>query len=480
MSAAILDEPPGNGRKGSSFDPRLSLAVGAGKLALFASRRLGLGGGTALPGVIANRLDQRILDKLVGDLPRGVTLITGTNGKTTTSRLLVAMLTAAGWQPVHNRTGANLVSGLTTALLARRSLLGRTDADSALLEVDEAVMAQIAPALQPRVLILTNLFRDQLDRYGEVDFVARRWREAIGALSPATCLVLNADDPAVAALGVGVSARVIYYGIDAPGPDVAQPGHVADSKDCPCCGAPLRYQWIRYAHLGEYTCPSGDFVRPRRDVAVRSLTLQGVDSSQVEVHGPFGTRAWTFTLPGLYNVYNLLAATAGALALGIPIRAIDEGITSIRAAFGRLERIPVGDRTLCVALIKNPVGFSEVLRTILAEPGPRYLAILINDHLADGTDVSWLWDADVEALAERCAQVTVSGTRAGDLALRLKYAGIPTDRIQLVPRTADALEAGLASLPPGETLYVLPTYTAMIELRTQISRRGYASRYWET
>ncbi|HVC34512.1 MAG TPA: MurT ligase domain-containing protein [Chloroflexota bacterium] len=463
----------------SGWDLRLSSAVLLGKVASLASRRLGAGGGTALPGVLAAWLDSAALAKLALGLPRGTTLVTGTNGKTTTSRLLATILKRAGWQPIHNRAGANLASGVTAALLERSNLTGCPDGDSGLFEVDEAVMPRLLGAVRPRVVVLTNLFRDQLDRYGEIDFVAGLWRTALQQLPPETTVVLNADDPGIAALGRGIRARTVYFGLDTRESGDAPVGHAADSKNCPLCATPLRYDTVRYAHVGTYHCPTGDFERPPLDLAVTAVSLNGVDSSDVDVAASFGTRRWRFRLPGLYNVYNLLAAVSGALALDVPIDAIDAGVVGFSAAFGRLERITIGGRTLFVVLIKNPVGFTEVLRTILQEPGPKHLAIAINDNLADGTDVSWLWDADVEVLAGRCERVLVGGTRAGDMAVRLKYAGTPTNRVHQVGSAEQLVDDGLAGLPEGGTLYILPTYTAMIELRTLLSRRGYASYFWE-
>ncbi|MBX6770702.1 MAG: Mur ligase family protein [Chloroflexi bacterium] len=467
------------GQPPTNLDPRLGLAIAAGHLAGRLSRGLGRGGGTVLPGLVALRLDPDILAKLVRGLAEGVILVSGTNGKTTTSRALSSILRAAGRTTIHNRAGANLESGLVTALIDHTSPGGRTRGEIALFEVDEAILPRVTPVVQPRVIALTNLFRDQLDRYGEVDFVAGCWRATLADLSPTTTVVLNADDPAVAALGAQCRARVLYYGIEVPG-QASRPGPIADSRLCPQCGRPLIYREVHYAHLGRYHCPGGDFNRPALTVAATAITLTGAEGSEIEVSGPFGTRHFSLRLPGLYNVYNALAAITCALALDIPAAAIHDGLTAITAAFGRLERISVGDRTLFIALIKNPVGFTEVLRTILAGPGLRHLIIAINDNLADGTDVSWLWDAEVEALADHCASVIASGTRAGDMAVRLKYAGVPTERIHVEPEIERALDLGLTSLPPGQTLYILPTYTAMLALRTIVARRGYSVPYWET
>ena len=480
MTARVANHDPTMTNRRPPLDPRLTTAVLIGKFAALTCRRLGLGGGTAFPGILASRVDPSISAKLASVLPFGSTLVTGTNGKTTTSRLLAEILDFAGWTPVHNRAGANLTSGLTTALIEKSGLNGRSGGDIGVFEVDEAVMPRVLPSIRPRVIVLTNLFRDQLDRYGEVDFVAGRWRDAVRALPAEATLVLNADDPGVAALGRETAARVLYYGVDGPAADGTELGHVADSKNCPVCGSPLSYVSVSYAHLGRYRCPDGDFARPIPDVVASAVSFEGIDASRLNVDGPFGHREWRFRLPGLYNAYNLLAAVTGAVALGAPIEAIDAAVEGFSAAFGRLERIRVGGRTLYFALIKNPVGFTEVVRTILSEPGDKHLVIAINDNLADGTDVSWLWDADVEALAGRTRSVVVTGTRGGDMAVRLKYAGVPVDRIHQAPSVEQALDLGMATSPDSGTLYVLPTYTAMLELRKLASRRGYAERFWES
>jgi UDP-N-acetylmuramyl tripeptide synthase len=461
----------------SRIDPRLSLAIAVAKSIGAASRRFGVGGGTTLPGTVATRIDRDVLAKLTRGLSRGTLLVTGTNGKTTTSRLLVTMLRAAGWNPVHNRSGANLTSGLTSALVERMSLAGRSPADCALFEVDEATLPWIRAMVEPRIVVLTNLFRDQLDRYGEVDHIAGVWRKCLARLPAEATVIANADDPAIAGLVRDLAAQVITYGVE-PGSSAVVLDHFADSKNCPDCGSPLQYYSVQYAHLGTYSCPNGDFARPEPSILATNVATRGVEATEVEVVGPFGRRRWQFALPGRYNVYNLLAAVAAATSVGVPIDRIEAAIAAFRAAFGRLERINVGSRCLFFALIKNPVGFTEVLRTILAEPGTKDLAIFINDNLADGTDVSWLWDADVELLAGRCRSVIVGGTRGGDMAVRLKYAGVAVDRIRLVGSITAGLDEGLSRLGENETLYVLPTYTAMLELRTLVGRRGYAGQYW--
>ena len=470
------------------MDTRLSSAVAAGKLVGLLSRRLGAGGGTTLPGELAALVDPHVLAKLAERLSRGSVVVTGTNGKTTTSRLISNVLTAAGWRPVHNRAGANLLSGITSALVNRSGLQGRLPADVGLFEVDEAVMPEAVAPLEPRVVVLTNLFRDQLDRYGEVDYLAGLWRKALAGLPSDSTVVLNADDPLVASLGEGIRARVVHYGVDDERVGSSQLEHAADSKVCLACGASYDYSVAYYGHVGKYRCPRCGRGRPTPAVAARRVDLVGVEGASLVVATPAGEMTLRLSLPGVYNVYNALAATAGCLALGVEPAAIKSGVERFVAAFGRIERVHVEDKTAFLALVKNPVGFNQVIRTIFGGPAAgnspddaelRNALILINDHFADGTDISWLWDVDFELLRGRVGFVVVGGTRAEDMLVRLKYAGVDTSRLVLAKEPEAALKLGLERTPSRGTLYVLPTYTAMLEVRGVLGKWRYVERFWE-
>ncbi|MBI2939417.1 MAG: DUF1727 domain-containing protein, partial [Chloroflexi bacterium] len=342
------------------MDPRLLTAVSTGKLAGFLSRRLHLGGGTTFPGTVARRIDGQLLTKLSARLGRGSLVVTGTNGKTTTTRLVANIVTAAGWSPVHNRAGANLLNGLATALVAHAAptRTGRSPApDGAgavgLFEVDEAVFPAAVLSLQPRAVVLTNLFRDQLDRYGEIDHLAHLWRGALARCGPATTAILNADDPVVAAIGRGLAGPVIYYGIEDARHSLDAPEHAADSKVCPECGAPYDYRAVYYGHLGLYRCPRGHVERPAAHVAAETVALRGADGAELTIRLPAGpagdapdgaadgassqTLSLAVPLSGLYTVYNVLAAITAARALGADVPAIGRGVEGFAAAFGRLE-----------------------------------------------------------------------------------------------------------------------------------------------
>ncbi|MBA3862083.1 MAG: DUF1727 domain-containing protein, partial [Solirubrobacterales bacterium] len=354
--------------------------------------------------------------------------------------------------------------------------------DLGLFEVDEFWLDRVTGQLRPRALLLANLFRDQLDRYGELETIAERWAEVVRAGGSRT-LVLNADDPLVADLGreradgagetgADGAGETVYFGVEDVG--VALPGlsHASDSKHCRRCGTPYAYDTVFLGHLGHYHCPAGDNRRPEPQVAAISVVLKGARSAQITLRTPAGTIEVALPLPGLYNVYNALGATALSLALGAGLEDVRAGLEAVSPAFGRAETVQVGERPVSVLLVKNPAGANEVLRTLALEAGEHDLLAILNDRTADGRDVSWVWDADFELLADRLRRATCSGTRAAELALRLKYAGVPTERLHVVDDIADGLDAAVAG---GEgPLYVLPTYTALLELRRELVARGLA------
>ena len=465
---------------------RRAAATLAGKTAHQLSRRLSVGGGTTIPGIVARRIAPNVLRELTAALPQGVVLVTGTNGKTTTARMLAAILRATGRRVLHNRAGANLLSGLTATAVAGSDLLGRLQADIALFETDEAHVPAAIAETRPRVVLVLNLFRDQLDRYGEVDMIARRWRAALATLPASAVVVLNADDPGVAGLGEDLQCQVVYFGLQDVRHGVGAARHTADSSFCRRCGTALEYTPAFYGHMGHYHCPNCGLRRPEPQVRLERLELHGIEASTLTIQALQGTVDVRLPIPGLYNGLNALAAVATALQLGISPGAIVGALETFTAAFGRIERFRAAGRDVLMALIKNPVGASETVRMIAGSVDEAtgagtslHLLIVINDNIADGTDVSWLWDADFERLGGHVAHVVVSGTRAWDMAVRLKYAGVVPERIEAVPRLAEALDRALQSGSKEAPLYVLPTYTAMLELREELVDRGYVRPFWE-
>ena len=467
----------------SLLGAKLAVARGAGALA-----RLGGSGATSIPGRVLIALEPQAIGTLGARLPRGSAVISATNGKTTTAAMAAGVLAGAGIPLVHNRAGANMAGGVATTLLDAthgREIAG----EMGLFEVDELWLASVTEALAPRAIVLGNLFRDQLDRFGELEAIADSWAALLErSLARA---ILNADDPLLADLGRQRDADArLYFGVDDDSLALPGLGHAADAKHCRRCGSPYVFDAVYLGHLGHYHCPSCGATRPAPQVLASDVTLHGVQSAAFTLTTPAGTTRVELALPGLYNVYNALAAAALGVALDVPLEAIVAGLHATRPAFGRAETVnlgPIGStdgsredggRELRILLVKNPAGANEVLRTLALEPGQHDLLGVLNDQIADGRDVSWIWDADFEQLAERVASAVCSGSRAADLAARLKYAGVEPERISIEPDLPRALDDAQSNGDAGRPLYALPTYTAMLALRELLVSRGAAASRW--
>ena len=495
--SARATEPTGRG--GAAFGAKRVLARTIG----VASRRSGRGGGTTLPGRVLLRMEPEAIARLGARLTGGATIVSATNGKTTTAGMIAAILAAEGRRAVHNRAGSNMTWGVATALLEQRGTEG-------LFEVDEAWLPRVAEQLEPKLIVLGNLFRDQLDRYGEMETLAEEWAKAVDAAPAGTGLALNADDPLIADLGRDPDTErprdgVLYFGIEDHSQALPELQHAFDAKHCRRCGHPYAYEMAFVGHLGHYSCPNCGAQRPRPEVAATRIELRGMEGSAATVRVPGGEIEIQLPLPGLYNVYNALAAISAALKLGVEAERVAAALAGMRAAFGRVETIPVGDKSVSILLIKNPAGANEVLRTLKLEAerplpgvssqkssdsdanceltgraaddgGQIDLWIALNDRIADGRDVSWVWDADFEVLTGAVRRVTCAGTRAPEMALRLKYAGWPEDSIVVEPDIATSLDAAVAA-SPGR-IFALPTYTALLELRKLLADRGLAREFW--
>jgi UDP-N-acetylmuramyl tripeptide synthase len=513
---------------------RAGLAVVGGRTAGALSRRLHLGGGTSIAGLVAQRLYPDIVGHLSTQLAFGSVIVTGTNGKTTTSGFIAAILSDAGLRVWRNREGSNLMGGVAGALVIRAQPDGnlrRAGQAISIFEVDEAVMPQAVRTLPSRVAVFTNLFRDQLDRFGEVDSVSALWQQAVGLLPETAILILNADDPTTAHLGEYFPGQVMYFGIDDPSPDLPHGGspterhQVIDTRTCPYCGGEYIYSVRYYSHLGHYSCSKCKRERPEADVRAVKVSTGGIDRLRMQVETPTLRGEVVIPLAGFYNVYNALAAIASSQALGINWDPIVSGIEQFKPAFGRGERVQVEGRTLRLLLAKNPTGFNEVLRTLFSDEKPKHVLFVLNDNVADGRDISWVWDVDFERTVQHTATLAVAGTRALDLALRLKYAGIEQQAMTIVTSVplraakityeaknrrrralkeeatsgtqlsipgkdelnlasashgiANALDIAIRQTPAGETLFVIPTYTGLLEIHRELEHRGLAPRYWE-
>lgn len=431
---------------------RLGFAVSVAKSVTFIVRCLRLGAASVLPGSIARRIEPRLLQLLSQQVKNGVILIAGTNGKTTTALLLCTILERKGYRVTHNSTGANLENGLMTALLESTNLLGTLNADYAILEVDENIVPRVLTPLQPRIILCLNLFRDQLDRYGEVDTISKRWTKVISTLPPETVVIPNADDPTLSNFGQQLPQRVLFFGLNEPEHYLEAIPHAVDSIYCPKCGHSLDYKGVYLSHLGDFTCPKCGF----------SKSKPTLESSE-----------WSQILVGLYNKYNTLAAATAAIELGVDEVTIRDTINTFQAAFGRAEDLVINGKRVRILLSKNPVGTNETIRVVTQSTDKTTLLVL-NDRTPDGTDVSWIWDVDTEKLVERGGTLVVSGDRVYDMALRLRYSQKShQSNLNLIVEEdlRKAIATALEHTPENETLHILPTYSAMLEVREVLTGR---------
>ena len=462
---------------------RRHAAALAGRTAGWLSRLTRRGGGTAVSGLVTSAIDPTFVPASLQQLHSTAT-VTGTNGKTTTTAAISALARAAGQPILTNPTGSNLERGLAAALLPHVNWTGQIrDAPNlrAILELDEWAFAALAPAIRPRVAIFLNLFRDQLDRYGEVDRTAAAWQDAIDRLDPNATIVANADDPAVVAVTRRHRGPLLFFGADVDS-DSTTPDAWADVRRCPLCDGRLHWDRIVYAHLGSYHCQSCDFRRPEPDIRIADFHPRGLNGSSIRLVTPDSDRQIKVRLPGLYNAYNLAAAVAGVQATGIEIDHARSVLETFQPAFGRAETFPVPGATITLLLVKNPTGANQTLDLLRSEPEPLDTLVLLNDGIADGEDVSWIWDVEFERLSP--ARLFVGGNRAEDLALRLKYARVAPgiDTLEVHPGIQRALDAALdaETVDPDRRLIVLATYTAMLDLRALCASRGWVDPYWQT
>ncbi len=443
---------------------RFWVALWAGKMI---NRGLLLTGkkGTTLPGKIANWIDPEIMGHLSVAYRDGIIMITGTNGKTTTANLLASILRQSGEEFAFNQAGANLVTGITGALIQNTRWNGSSRASLALLEVDEATVPKFCEQVSPTLAIVTNFFRDQLDRYGELDTTVRMVRES---LPKETLLVLNADDPLVAQFGTD-HASVIYYGVERTPDSSSESEETREARFCPVCGTALNYALFHYGQLGIFNCLGCGFHRPEPEIRAQNIRMEeGLLLFQV------GVTSFTLSLQGYYNLYNALAALTAARQLEINDVLIEKGLRDFIPQAGRMERFYLPEGEITLTLVKNPTGFDQVIQTMLGVNKPLRILIGINDLAADGRDISWLWDVNFERLGMHEAsinQVICTGLRAEDIALRLKYAGVSVEKLVIEHTLATALDLLQVSRTVEEVAFVLPTYTLLFPLREILEDR---------
>ena len=462
---------------------RAVAAMAANRLIGSAIRRSGRGGGTAFPGLVATRIAPDLLDRLASRLPAGTIVVAGTNGKTTTTRLISDLLVRSSLKVAHNRTGSNLVRGIAGAFADQMPITGRGP-DIGVIEADENAFPEVVRRARPRIVLLLNLFRDQLDRYGELETIASDWKPVLESLDPDVTLCVNADDPRLAWLADASPARVIRFGLETEGVTLPEMPHAADAAYCPVCGGRLHYRAIYLSHLGEWKCPTCDSARPELDLSLTKIEPRGLEQQLLTLEGWADCPGLTLdlALPGVYNAYNALAVATVARTLGLQADALGAAVSAFRPAFGRLERVNLDGRQFILTLAKNPTGFNEILRMLKTTAFDGPIVIGINDLDADGRDVSWLWDVDFEQISERRLPVIPVGIRGHDMTLRMAYAGTPEELLdgrvagESFDRVVDHL---LAASSPGDEIFVLLTYTAMLQLRAELVERGVVEPFWE-
>ena len=430
-------------------------------------------GGTAMPGRFAVKVCPDLPAILAKDVH--IIMVTGTNGKTTTSRIVEQGLLDAGADCFANRSGANLLSGVTTLLVENSTLFGKAEHDCAVIECDEAAFRTVAPLVQPEVILVTNLFRDQLDRYGEITHTLTSIRDGILGVPGAT-VCLNADCSLTASLRHNIPNRCLFYGLgDALGGGKAPA--ISDASHCIRCKAEYQYKYRTYGHLGYFVCPECGYHRPDTDVTVTRLLGRDADSSTVEIETAELTRTVRINLPAEYNIYNAAGAATALMAFGMDAEAALKCAENFQCGFGRMEKFTLNGTDLRMILVKNPAGCNQVIEYLNGLEGEFLPVFLLNDNPADSTDISWIWDADYEKFAEHFSgEVVVSGIRADDMALRLKYAGVPADAIA-VERDFDELIRRVTE--QDRPVVLIPTYTAMLDLRGRLAHLCGTREFWE-
>lgn len=423
------------------------ILIAIGKTVTKIIRTFNLGNGSTWPGHLALLANSHFIKEMVKDSGNNIIFVVGTNGKTTTTSLIRHLLETNNTSVIQNISGANLLNGIASTLLLNASWNGKIRSDIVLLEIDENAFTLALTQLQPDYILILNLFRDQLDRYGEVATIARKWKKAITSLPENTTLILNADDPQIAYIGTSLKNNVKYFGIREEDKTNNTPDHASDSTYCPECGAKLQYKTITYSHLGIWDCPKCSLTRPQPTL----------------VESPI------YPLSGTYNTYNTNAAVLLTKTLGLTDSEIKKSLLSFKPVFGRQEEIEIDGKKAVIFLAKNPTGFNETLRTI-SKLDAKHVLFILNDNIADGTDVSWIWDIDMEDFVNNFESITVSGERVYDMALRIKYAyKSPPLKAVAEPNLKKALTYAISNTSSQERLYIVPTYTAMLQLREIIT-----------
>ena len=452
----------------------MNLSVFACKFCRLTLRVLGRGG-TDFPGRVALKICPDVLGKLAKNVT--TIIVTGTNGKTTTARMIEQALADNGISYFANKSGANLLSGVTAEFAMHSSITGKCKYEYAVIEADEAAFKRIGELVDAKAVVVTNVFSDQLDRYGEITQTLDNIRIGI-SYSRNAVLCLNADDSLSGSLAEGMDNPVVYYGVNTP-IYKSRVAEVSDAPFCRNCKHEYEYDFVTYGHLGGYRCPNCGVSRPEPAVAVKEVIASDAEQSQVVLLADGKEYPATINLPGGYNIYNACSAMACAKALDLDLNIVAQSLSSFACGFGRMEKFEIDGVSLRMILIKNPAGCNQVLNFLTQIEEPFTFAVCLTDHTQDGRDISWIWDVDFERLVQMgdtMSKVLISGNRADDMAMRFKYAGLPAEKLVIV---RDYLELTKACVEQGRPCYIMPTYTGMLSLRNTISKNYGFKAFWE-
>jgi UDP-N-acetylmuramyl tripeptide synthase len=455
---------------------RIAAAIIAARFTTFLLRIIG-SGGTSFPGKAAMYFKKDLLKNLANNVK--VIIITGTNGKTTTSRITAKILKTAGFSYFENKSGANLISGITASFSLNSTLSGKPKYDFAVIECDEAAFRTVCPLLQPVAVIVTNLFRDQLDRYGEITHTRNNILNGIKE-SVSSNVILNADDSLSFSIADEIANKTLLYGINSP-PYGEDNDFISDAPYCIRCKSPYEYDYRVFAHLGAFRCTACGYKRKSPDVFADDIKLYP-ESSTITLGIAGEKTSAKIALPGAYNIYNALSAAAAASEIGIKTRDILSALASFESGFGRMERLKLDGTDVNMILVKNPAGLNQVINFLSNDRAAKKIVMILNDNFADGTDISWIWDANFEKIvsfSEYIEDLYVTGTRAEELALRLKYAGYDVDKIIIEKEFAAVIEVIIPENKHNTPVYILPTYTAMFDFRKALAKKYKIRKFWK-
>lgn len=460
---------------------RIYVTLGISKASIKMLRLFKLGG-TTLPGKIAMFLLPDILKILSKNLNR-IILVTGTNGKTTTCRIIGKLLSEANIDYFTNKSGANLLSGISSTLIENSNIQGRFASTTVLFEVDEAAFSKVTKYLDPNFIVVTNFFRDQLDRYGELFTTVKNVEDGIRNSEQPT-IIINADDSLSSSIAKNTQKKVLYFGFSKETSQKLEDSSGTDAAFCIYCKEKYQYTFHTFGHLGDFHCSKCGFTRAAPHVFLSSISSLNSSKSDISINfvGQDTSLDAQINLPGLYNIYNSLAAATLGSAMEIPQEKIKAALENFECGFGRMETIETEGKFIKVILVKNPTGFNQVISYLLTEDKNTNIAFLINDNAADGTDISWLWDVDFEkfkSFQENVISFVTSGKRANDMALRLKYAGVYTNKIQVCQSFENLIDIGLSKTSKGQVFYILPTYTALLGIRSILKKKFNLKEFWK-